>query len=81
MVPDHKDVLFVVHFDCRPADLRLMLSSSISGKQIIVMVIIHYIQGCMKYAHYRSALGGEQRLIIHQFSQSTSVSVLFSLLG
>lgn len=41
MVPDHKDVLFVVHFDCRPAALRLTLSTRIAREAIIVMVIIY----------------------------------------
>lgn len=47
MVPDHKDVLFVVHFDRRPAVLRL---AYISREALIVMVIIIYMQRYVKNA-------------------------------
>lgn len=58
MVPDHKDVLFVVHFDCRPAVLRLALSTRISREAIMAMVIIIYMQRYMKNAEVWSAHRG-----------------------
>lgn len=40
MVPDHKDVRFVVHFHCRLVLLRFTVSTCMSEKQIIIVLVI-----------------------------------------